>query len=110
MLVSPVKAYTRLLKDCEPSQAAEVVAKYSTWHWSPVEYNSDAPLLLREMADQDAWERFSAPNPTTRKQVAAEYLFRAASLQTGAARVLLVESAQSLISEILNTWLQGRPG
>ena len=107
-MLSAAEAYTRLLNDCEPSEAARVVAKYMTWQWTPVPpYDPDAPLIVREMADQAAWERFSCPNPTTQKQVAAYFLFRAASFQTGAARGLLVDCAKSLISESVSTWLNG---
>jgi hypothetical protein len=108
-VVSPIEAYSRLLKDCDPSKAAEVLAAYVSWRWRTAEYDPDAPAMVREMADRDAWERFSAPDLITRKEVAAQYLFRAASYQAGAARSLLIDHAQSLIGEVINTWLKDRP-
>jgi hypothetical protein len=97
-----------LLKEREPSEAAEVLAEYIWWGGATVVYNPDAPPIVSNMADQVAWERFSAVDPIRQKEVAAHCLFRAASYQAGNARVLLVDLAQSLVGEIINTWSRDR--
>jgi hypothetical protein len=106
---SPLRAYNRLLGDVEPAKAAKVLKQHMSWHWSEVAYNYDAPSLVRETADRAAWERFSPKDQLPQKEVAAHCLFRAAIRQTGAARALLIDLAQSLVSDIVNAWLQNRP-
>ena len=109
MAISAVQAYVGLLQNCDPAHAARILRRYMGWNWPHVDYapyRHNAPIIVREMADSSLWERFSSTSPIAQREVAAHYLFRAAMQQSGPARALLVEHAQSLVREIIKLCLR----
>jgi hypothetical protein len=111
MPMSPIEAYAELLHaiprldDATAALAAETVLQGTPWIWVVPPYNPDAPALLRDISDQQAWQRFGADTYITRQQVAVHCLYRAMThVEDGDARALLSHLARRLLAGIVASW------